>query len=205
MRKTLGVWKTTILGGLFFLLPFAVVVFLIGQLSAIIAPVAAEIHRRLPEGTSISFGVASLATVLAILLLLVLCYLAGMVARSAFAAQFAERIEKNVRLLFPRYAILKNQIASNLGGHAGEATLRPVAVRVHDGVRLGFETERDAGGLVTVYLPGAPDPWSGHLLHVEAERIEPLDVSFGDAAAVCESLGQGAGKLLSASKRPELE
>lgn len=205
MRKTLGVWKTTILGGVFFLLPFAVVVFLIGQLSAIIAPIAAEIHRRLPEGTAISFGVASLATVLAIVLLLVLCYLAGMVARSAFAARFAEKIEKNVRLLFPRYAILKNQIASNLGGHAGEATLRPVAVRVPDGVRLGFETERDPSGLVTVYLPGAPDPWSGYLLHVEAERVKPLDVSFGDAAAVCESLGAGASQLLRPTKRPELE
>jgi hypothetical protein len=32
MRRHFSIWKTTILGGVIFLLPFAIVVFLIGQL-----------------------------------------------------------------------------------------------------------------------------------------------------------------------------
>jgi uncharacterized membrane protein len=197
MRKTLGVWKTTILGGVFFLLPFAVVVFLVGQLSVIVAPLAAQIHKQLEaRGRTLTFGNVSLATVLAILLLILICYFAGLAARSAFAARFSGKIEKTIIFLFPRYAILKDQMASNLGGHAIDPTMKPVLVRMEgvsrlDGMaRLGFETARAADGMVTVFLPGSPDPWQGHLVVVAPERVEPIAADFGAAVSMCESLGR---------------
>jgi uncharacterized membrane protein len=187
MRKTLGVWKTTILGGLFFLLPFAVVMFLIGELSVIVAPIAREIGKRFPN---INLGIASSATVLAILLLVLLCYIAGLVARSAFATRFSGKIEKTIIFMFPRYAILKDQMASNLGGHAIDPTMKPVLVRMEGVSRLGFETARAADGTVTVFFPGSPDPWQGHLVLAAAERVEPIAADFGAAVSMCESLGR---------------
>jgi uncharacterized membrane protein len=187
MRKTLGVWKTTILGGVFFLLPFAVVMFLIGELSVIVAPIAKEIGKRFPD---IGFGFVSSATVLAILLLVLLCYVAGLVARSALAARFSGKIEKTIIFLFPRYAILKDQMASNLGGHAIDPTMKPVLVRMEGISRLGFETARAADGTVTVFLPGSPDPWQGHLVVVAPDRVETIAADFGAAVSMCESLGR---------------
>jgi uncharacterized membrane protein len=194
MRKTLGVWKTTILGGVFFLLPFAVVVFFVGQLAAIIAPVAKELQPYLPA--SLTFGVVSGATVAATLLVILACYVAGLAAQRSFAARFSDKIEKNLLLLFPRYAILKNRMASNLGGQSGTTMMTPVLVRLDDVTRIGFETERSADGPVTVYLPSAPDPWSGHLVHVAAERVTPLAADFNAVAAICETLGRDASRVI---------
>jgi uncharacterized membrane protein len=198
MRKTLGIWKTTILGGVFFMLPFAVVVFLVGQLATIITPVAKEIQPLLPA--SLTFGIVSGATVAATLLVVLACYLAGLAAQRSFAARFSEKIEKNLLLLFPRYAILKNRMASNFGGQTGAATMTPVLVRLDDATRIGFETERGAGGPVTVYLPSAPDPWSGHLVHVAPERVTPLAADFNAVAAICETLGRDASQVIAGTK-----
>lgn len=189
MKKTLGIWKTTILGGLFFLLPFAVVVFLIGELAVLVVPIAQKLQPYLPA-TNL-FGYISLATILAIALLVALCYVAGLVARRSFASKFSGKIEKYLLLLFPRYAILKDQMASNIGGDTSRPQLAPVLVALDDVTRIGFEVER-AGGMITVYLPGSPDTWTGHIVQVAAERTTPLAADFGQVVAVCETLGRGA-------------
>jgi uncharacterized membrane protein len=193
MRKTFGVWKTTILGGVIFLLPFAVVVFLLGQLAALIVSIAGKLDEYVPDAT---IGIVSSATIAATLLLVAICFLAGLAARRSFATRFSDKVEKTLLLLFPRYAILKNQMASNLASHAGQASMQPVLVRFDDAARIGFETDRAEGGLVTIYLPGAPDPWSGHLVHVAAERVTKLAAPFGDATAVCETLGRMASTVI---------
>lgn len=198
MKTSLGFIKTSIVGGVLFLLPFAVVVFLIGQVAALVYPAVQAIQERLP-GNRLSFGVASGATVLAALLLLTACYVAGRIAERSFAARFAARFEKSLLVLFPRYAIWKNAMASNFGGQLDGITMTPVLVSFDDAARVGFETCRGHDGLVTVYLPSAPDPWAGEVLHVKAERVLPLAVDFGAVVALCESMGRQAGCVLAAS------
>jgi uncharacterized membrane protein len=198
MKKTFGIWKTTILGGVFFLLPFAVVLFLIGQLAGIIYPVAEQIKPYLPE--SLNFANVSLATVLATALLLASCYLAGLAARRSFAARFSEKVEKYLLLLFPRYAIVKDQMASNIGGDASRPQLQPVLVTFDDAARIGFEVERADAGPVTVFLPGSPDPWQGHVVHVPAERVARLAADFGQTVGICETLGRQASPVVAGAR-----
>jgi uncharacterized membrane protein len=197
MRKTLGIWKTTVLGGLFFLLPFAVLIFLIGQVAAMIVPVAAQIEKYLPEHLGV--GNVSLATVLAVALVLALCYLSGLVARRSFASRFSGRIEKYLLMLFPRYAIIKDQMASNIGGDASRPQLTPVMVTLGEITRLAFEVERTADGAVTVYFPGSPDPWQGHIAQVSSEHVTRLNAGFGQVVGVCETLGRGAARVAATS------
>lgn len=194
MRRHFSVWKTTILGGVIFLLPFAIVVFLIGQLAQLIYSIAAQLDWAALQW---SVGGVSLAVLLATCGLVLLCYLAGLAARRSLGRQFSEKVERNLSLLFPRYVIWKSQLASNVGADEGAAAMRPVLVTLDDVARIGFEIERTAAeGQATVYLPGSPDPWNGHVVHVGAERVKPLALSFAEAAALCESMGRGAGRVL---------
>lgn len=195
MHKTFGIWKTTVLGGVFFLLPFAVVLFLVGELAAILYPVAEQIQKYLPA--SLNVANISLATVLATLLLVVFCYAAGLMAQRKFATRFSSKVEKYLLLLFPRYAILKDQMASNIGGGASRPQLTPVLVTFDDAARIGFEVERVGAGLVTVFLPGSPDPWQGQVVHVPAERVAPLAADFGQVVGICETLGRQASAVVS--------
>ena len=198
MRKTFGVWKTTILGGVFFLLPFGVLVFLIGQVAYVISLVGGPLHQYL-EGWSL--GGVSLTFVLATALVLAICYLAGLAARRSLGAKYTEKIERYLQMLFPRYGVLKDQMASNMGGRPS-AQMKPVMVTFNDAARLGFEVERSDAGAVTVYLPGAPDPWQGHVVHVPAERVSPLAVEFGEAVGICETLGRQSSRVVANTTPP---
>jgi uncharacterized membrane protein len=199
MRRHFSVWKTTVLGGVIFLLPFAIVVFLIGQLAQIIYTVAAQLDSTVPKW---SVGGVSFAVLLAVLSLVMLCYLAGLAARRSFGRRFSEKIEKNLLMLLPRYAIWKSQLATNFGADATGAPMHPVLITFDDHARIGFEVERTAtGDSATVYLPGSPDPWNGHIAQVAAGRIKPLALNFNEATALCEQMGRGASANIEALDR----
>jgi len=196
MHHHFSIWKTTVLGGIVFLLPFAIVVFLLGEIAQIIYSVAAQLDDAiaLPQWT---VGGVSTAVLIVTLALLLLCYLAGVAARLSFSRRFSETIERNLLLLFPRYAVWKSQLAANVGADAAHPSMHPVLVTFDDHVRIDFEVERTAdGNQATIYLPGSPDPWTGHVVHVLAARIRPLAINFHEATALCEQMGRGASKIL---------
>ena len=58
--------------------------------------------------------------------------------------------------------------------------------------RSVFEIERTPAGDVVVYLPGAPNPWSGTVVFVEQSRVEKLDMSVADAIRSIQALGRGS-------------
>jgi uncharacterized membrane protein len=128
--------------------------------------------------------------------LLFACFGAGLLARRSLGKKLSENFEKYLLLLFPRYAIIKEQMASGIGGHENKPKMEPVLVRFIDSQRIGFETERTDDGLVTVYLPGSPDPWAGSVVQLNADRVETLDAEFGDTVATFEQLGRKSTALL---------
>ena len=46
---------------------------------------------------------------------------------------------------------------------------------------MAFETDRSVQGTVAIYLPGAPNPWSGNVVFVAANRVKNLSVSVTEA------------------------
>lgn len=185
VRAQFGFLRTTALGGLIFLLPLIVVGALVGQAAPLLVSAAEFLGTWIPIRSA---GGIVLLVLLAIAAIGLLCFLAGLVARLSFGQRFSRWAEKTLQLLFPRYAILRDQMADNVGGDEAPR-LKPVLVEVADGRRLAFESDR-AGDVVAVYLPGAPDTWSGHVVYVPANRVEPLNVDFGTAVTMCEALGR---------------
>ena len=120
----------------------------------------------------------------------------GIIATSTWGQGLYRKIDNWLLNLIPRYAFIKS-FTESLGGQS-QSTLKPVLVRFDDLAQMSFEVERGPGDLVTVYLPGSPDPWSGTVAQDTADRVEPL---AGDFAAVVKSLrqiGRGASVLLEA-------
>jgi uncharacterized membrane protein len=186
--------RTTAIGGLLFLLPLIVVGALIGQVVPIVMTVAEALSEIIPVKTP---GGIAVLIVLPIAVLLLLCFGAGMLATWSLGKRLSGFFEKNIVLLFPRYAILKDQMADTIGGDHAKPSMKPVLVKFDESSRIGFETERsEATGLVAVYLPGSPDPWAGKVVLLDVDRVELLNAEFGVAAATCEQLGRGSAKLL---------
>jgi uncharacterized membrane protein len=194
-KTSLGFLKTTAIGGALFLLPLIVVAALIGQAVPVVMTIAEALRKVLPDVFETPSGF-TLLIVLAIAILLLVCFAAGILARKSFGRTLSKWFERKLLLLFPKYAILKDQMADSIGGDQTRPQMKPVLVHFDDLTRIAFETDCTASGTVTVYLPGSPDPWAGTLAFVQSDRVVPLDVAFGDVVSLCEQLGRGSAELL---------
>ena len=197
MLRHFGFLKTTALGGILFLLPLIVIGALIGQAVPMVMTLAEMLGRVLPHRT---IGGVSLLIVLALALVLLVCFGAGVVARLSLGRRLSGWMERNLLLLFPRYAVVRDQMAGNVGGGIISTTLKPVLVKFDDHELVAFESDRSADR-VAVYLPGSPDPWSGQFVFVRPEQVTPLSIDFARAVDMCKRLGRDSTTTLEEAMR----
>ena len=190
MNKKPSAFRTTVLGGLIFLVPFVMVLFVLGKALGVMRTVAAPLAEAIGVD---HVGAFALIDLLAVLLLLGLCWLAGHLATSRRGRALYEAFDAKLLDLFPRYGFVKSMTES-LASNQGEATLPVVLVRFDDQSQLAFEVERTVGGVI-VFLPGSPDPWSGTVSLVTPDRVKRLDVDFKTAVKSIRLLGRGAGQF----------
>ena len=82
------------------------------------------------------------------------------------------------------------------GSEERRKTLKTVLVRLDDQSQIAFEVERLADGRVVVFLPGAPDPWSGASVLVDAARLTPIDLETFQAERLMKTLGRGTAEAI---------
>ncbi len=190
-----GFIRTTIVGGLMFLLPLVVVALIIGKAFQISMLVAEPLGALIPVDR---VGGVALANILAALVIFVLCYLAGLVARRSSIKEKVARIEGLLIATIPGYAFAKTMVSGVVKAEDEVGKMTPVLVRLDDYQQIAFEVERTPGGNVVVFLPGAPNPWSGSVVYVSEDRVEPLDMLPQDAIKNIRVLGRGSAKITSA-------
>ena len=184
-------FRTMIVGGVIFLVPFAVVLLLFGKVFAVSLRLAEPIADRIPFDAVA--GVA-LSEILAVLIILAACFFAGLAALSTPGQRLYRKLDDTLLNLIPRYAFIKS-MADSFGG-SDATVLQPVLVRFDDLAQIAFEVERGSGDLVTVYLPGSPDPWSGSVAHVTLDRVTPLKADFTSAVKALRNVGRGSTALI---------
>lgn len=184
--------KTTILGGILFIVPIVIFIALIGKALELTNFIATPLAERFAVYSVGGFAVAHL---LALAILILICFAAGLAAKTTIAGKFVKSLETNVLDKIPAYALLKAKTQSTLTPEETES-LRPVIARFDDSWQLAFEIERFADGKVVVFLPGSPDPWSGSVCVVTDDRVAPLDVTVNTAVKMMKRLGKGATDTL---------
>ena len=73
---------------------------------------------------------------------------------------------------------------------------QPVLIRLDDATQLGFVMDALDDERRVVFIPDAPTPWSGSLLIVSADRLEPLSLTTKEAIACLRKLGANTSHLL---------
>jgi uncharacterized membrane protein len=187
--------KTTVIGGIVFLIPIVVLIAVLGKALEVTGAIASPLAARFPVETIGTFAVSHL---LALVILVLICFAAGLLARTTAAQRLIEGLENRFLSKLPPYALLKAKTQSMLSPEDVEG-MTPVAVRFDDSWQIAFEIERLQGDKVALFLPGAPDPWAGTVCVVTADRVTPLDVSIPFIAKLEKRLGRGAGDALAGS------
>lgn len=185
--------KTTVIGGILFLVPFIALVAVIGKALEITSKLATPITERLPADTVAG---PIMVHLVAAGILVAICFLAGVAAKTKAASKLVDSLETNILSRFPPYAFLKTKARSMLTPD-DTAGMTAVIARFDDSWQIAFEIERVEDDKVAIFLPGAPDPWSGSISVVTADRVAPLDQPVPVAADWAEALGKGTNDLVS--------
>ncbi|MEC5400045.1 DUF502 domain-containing protein [Uliginosibacterium sp. H1] len=152
MQRKIGVLRTTVVGGILFLAPLVATVFIVekalGLASKLLQPILGHFPHKL-------LGFVAVSDLLAIVLLVVICFIAGLLARTVLARRLISTIEQRLLSNLPGYEFFKGLGESILGAD-GAANRQPVMVRFDDCHQLGFLMEHLDDGTCVVFLPGAP-------------------------------------------------
>jgi uncharacterized membrane protein len=195
MTLSLKPITTTLIGGVVFLLPVVVTLAVLGQALALMARVVQPVAAMFPDR---QVGGVALASLVAMLMLLLLCYGAGLLARAALGRTLSASFEDRLQTIYPRYTVIKGMTQA-LGVDGVKSDLKTVLVSFDDHQILAIEVERLPDGRVVVFLPGAPDPWSGNVVMVPQERVAAVPVEIGALHRSLKSIGRGSAALLSAA------
>ena len=179
--------RTTVMGGILFLVPIVIFIVFIEKALKIAHKLSAPIAAHLSIA---SFSATVIVELIAIIILVFFCFIAGLAAKTAGAKRFSQSLEFNVLEKIPAYALLKTKTHSLLKPEDAD-NIVPVTVRFDDFWQIAYEIERLKDGRVVIFLPGSPDPWSGSMSVVTADRIKPLDLPIKSVAILLKKLGKG--------------
>ena len=184
--------KTTIIGGFVFMVPLVIVAAVVGKALEIMTLVAKPMGNRIPVDSIRGVAVGNL---LALLVLALLCFVTGLIAKSKMAKKVYHSLDSAL-LAIPGYAFIKGFTDSMTDSQEAAKFLIPVLVRFDDYEQIGFELERLKQGKVVVYLPGPPDPRSGSVVYLSADRVKRLDITVAQASNNLRHLGRGSQQFL---------
>ncbi|HEY1941258.1 MAG TPA: DUF502 domain-containing protein [Roseiarcus sp.] len=191
MRAIAQFVRTTIIGGLFLLAPIVVLTVIVAKAFDFAKKGLNAVLVHIPAASELSAGAA---TVLSVALIGLVCFLAGLVARTVTAQRVVDALESSVLSKIPAYDYLKQESASALGV-AGTAELPVVFVRMEGGWQLGVQTEAVSDALVSIFVPGAPNPHSGAVFFFSTEDVRPAGIKLVAALNCLRRCGAGASAL----------
>jgi uncharacterized membrane protein len=184
--------KTTIVGGVLFLVPVILVALMLRHAMSFAGRIAKPIAAYFPQHQIAGVAVA---TIIAALVLLVLSFCAGLAARTRAGKSVTHWVEETLLGSMPQYRMVKS-LAEGLTQVEGVQGLRPALVGIEGGWQIGYLIEELQDGWVAVFLPQSPTPMSGNVMYLPAARVRLLEVPIPEAMMLVKRLGVGSAATL---------
>lgn len=183
--------KRTIILGVLFLVPLAFVAMILQKVFEISMTVATPLGEMF---TFEHFAGLALANVLAFVLILFVCFLAGLIAGHGLFSKRMNQLDNILIDTLPGYAAIKGMISGVAGDDEQNRLMKPVLVRFDDYEQIAFEVEQ-SGEKSVLFLPGSPSAGSGSTVIVESHRVSLLDIPPHKAIGLLRVLGRGSLKV----------
>ena len=174
------------------LLPVVAVLALVGIAVATIIKIVTPIAEKLPIKT---VGGLALATLLAVLVILAFCFLAGLLVRMRIGQLIQQRMENLLLQRLPGYVMFKN-LTRQLAGQEG-IEFAPALVDLYGSEArvVGLIVEEHADGKFTVFVPISPTATLGQVYFLPHTSVERLEARFVDVVNSLTQWGMESKKL----------
>jgi uncharacterized membrane protein len=192
--------KTTVVGGLVVLVPVAVcaytIVVAVKAVLTALAPVAKFLHVE-------SLGGIVAVELVAVVLVLAVCFLLGLLVQTAGGRAIGNWFEKRLFKLLPGYEMIK-KISRQFSGSGEETLGSPVVAKLGDSRQIGFLVEEYPSGEAAVFIPLAPALSLGSVHIIPAEHAERLNAPLSEVIDCITKVGFGSARVIFAPKPPIL-
>lgn len=192
MKNIISFVKTTLVGGFFLVIPIVLFALIIDKILEILRKLVSPITDLIPVETIAGITVSR---IIALLTLLLLCFIAGLLAKTKKADDLKKWIEDKVLSKIPGYTLLKGMTESAVGMES-EDLKDVVLVDIEEVWQIGFLMDEIDDELSSVYIPGAPNPMSGDVFLIKKERLKKLDLPGISAMKIYKKLGLDARAIL---------
>jgi len=192
MRKFVDFLKTAIIGGFFVLLPVVVVILLLSLAVATVINAMDPLMKMLPVK---SVGGLAVATLAAILLILVFCFLTGFLVQMRIGRLGKQWVESFLLERLPGYVMFKN-LTRRLAGEEG-LEFAPGLVDLYgsEARALGFIIEEHEDGNFTIFIPLSPMATVGQVFVLPGPNVQKLEAKFVDVVNSLTQWGMESKKL----------
>lgn len=180
------------IGGFFFVVPIVLIFFILNKALIFFRELVAPITDLIP--IDIVGGIAISRTIALVALLLV-CFMAGLFTKTTKASQFMKWIEDKILSKIPGYILLKGMTES-AAGLDSDKLKEVVLVNIEEVWQIGFLMDKIDEELSAVFIPGAPNAMSGDVVFVKKERLRILDLPEISVLRIYKRLGLDARAVL---------
>lgn len=184
--------KTTLVGGLLFLVPLILLGLVLRQAMGVAGKLAQPVASMFPVHQIAGLAVG---TIVAALILLIAAFVAGLFARTEFGRKLTHWIEESFLGNLPQYRVVTS-MAEGLTKVEQADGLKPVLAEADGGWQLAYSLEELRDGWVAVFIPQSPTPLSGNVVYLPSRRVRPLDMGMAEAMKLVKHMGVGSAESL---------
>jgi len=190
MKHFLAFLKATLLGGVIVVFPAWLAVLLVLKALAQLEIFVKPISKHLPQAIGHP-------RVIAILVLVGLCFLVGLAIHTAIGRRIERAAERLVLDKIPGYTTLHG-FAARLSDSKESASFQPALVEIEEALVPAFIVEQHSGNRSTVFIPSVPTPMAGAVYIIDNNRVHPLALPAVSVMQCISKWGGGSDKLVAA-------
>jgi len=192
MKTLVKFLKVTLVGGLLVVLPLWVSLLLLvkainGALKLLL-PIAKLLPQTIGHEKVVALG-----------LLLLICFLVGLITRTRSGQRAVHWISETILSRIPGFALVRG-VTRQLTGDKAEGLFQPALVEIEEALVPAFIIEKHSDGQFTVFVSSSPTPMAGAIYILPPERVHPVDVPLHKAMGCVTKWGTGAAEMRAAMR-----
>jgi uncharacterized membrane protein len=190
LQATFARLRNHVITGFIFILPVLITVAVIMKFWNHLLKLGGRISQLLRVDTILG---PSGDAVMAVLLFLLICVVAGYLVRISFLKRVSERIDQQLNNFVPGYSQLRSETRKKVGvdTQQQEPAFDACLVKVEELWEPGYVIDRNFDGTLTVFVPQAPTLAYGHVYVADPSQLKMLGIDSVALNARLKQLGKG--------------
>jgi uncharacterized membrane protein len=177
-------------GIVLFLFPVMILLFIFEKAFSIAQRIIMPLKSHLPADRILGTGMLWL---LSLLLILMVCLLAGWLYERKIVKSFLSFIEDNLLIFIPGYAMIKSSADASIEG--SDENWKTVIVKEEDDLIYGIEVDRRTDGYSMIFFPDPPDAKSGDMRLMQESKFKRTDFPVNKLVKIIRNYGHGSAEI----------